>query len=101
VSYKIAYAPKAFTEYEQTVTWYVERSQQAAENFEAALNERMVLLRNEPARYKKTYKQFREVRLKGYPYSIIYFIDDSNKQVILFSIHHHRKNPRKKYRETP
>jgi plasmid stabilization system protein ParE len=100
MSYAIGFQQKALTEYEQAVTWYVEKSRQAAGNFESALNERIDLLREDPGRYKQTYKQFREVSIKKYPYNIIYFIDDDHKQVIIFSIHHQKRNPRKKYRKT-
>ncbi|MBD0367999.1 MAG: type II toxin-antitoxin system RelE/ParE family toxin [Flavisolibacter sp.] len=76
-----------------------ERSKQASENFEAAVDERINLLRSQPDRYKKSYKQFHEVDLKKFPYSILYLINEKEKQVVISSIYHHRRNPEKKYRK--
>ncbi|MBD0277396.1 MAG: type II toxin-antitoxin system RelE/ParE family toxin [Flavisolibacter sp.] len=76
-----------------------ERSKQASENFEAAVDERINLLRSQPDRYKKSYKQFHEVVLKKFPYSILYLINEKEKQVVISSIYHHRRNPEKKYRK--
>jgi plasmid stabilization system protein ParE len=98
--YTIAYQPGALSEYEQAVAWYRERSKQAAENFEAAMEERMAVLRTQPARYRKTYKQFHETALKKYPFSIIYLISEKEKKVIISSIFHHKRNPKRKYRKS-
>lgn len=98
MNYTIAFHKRAVAEYEQIVTWYGLNSQKAAEGFEAAINERMELLRTVPERYKQTYKHFREVNLKTYPYSIVYFIDEDEGMVIIFSIFHHKRNPKQKYR---
>ncbi|MBD0288539.1 MAG: type II toxin-antitoxin system RelE/ParE family toxin [Flavisolibacter sp.] len=97
--YTIAFQPRAIIEYEQAVAWYRERSKQASENFEAAVDERINLLRSQPDRYKKSYKQFHEVVLKKFPYSILYLINEKEKQVVISSIYHHRRNPEKKYRK--
>jgi plasmid stabilization system protein ParE len=67
MSYSVAYQQRAINEYEEAAAWYRERSVQAAENFEIAVKEKIDILRNDPTRYRKTYQEFREVKLDKYP----------------------------------
>jgi plasmid stabilization system protein ParE len=97
MSYRIAYQQRAIIEYEIATAWYKERSKQAAENFETAVNEKINLLRENPKRYKKTYREFREIQLNKYPFNIIYFVDEVKIIVIISSIYHHKRNPKKKF----
>src|SRR5215211_106256 len=99
MNYSVAYQPRAIADYEQAVAWYKEKSKQASENFEAAVEERIDVLRADPHRYRKTYKQFHEVAVKKYPYSVVYLINEKAKQVVISSIYHHRRNPTKKYQQ--
>jgi plasmid stabilization system protein ParE len=84
VNFAIAYQQKALAEYEQAVLWYAEKKFDVAKNVEAPINERIALLRKDPTRYKRTYKQFYEVALNQYPYSIVYFINEAGRQVVIF-----------------
>ncbi|HRH60662.1 MAG TPA: type II toxin-antitoxin system RelE/ParE family toxin [Chitinophagaceae bacterium] len=99
MKYSIAYLQRALHEYEKSAAWYRERSIQAAENFEAAIKEKISLLKTDPVRYRKTYKEFREVQLKKYPFNIIYLVNEKEKQVIIASVYHHKRNPESKYRK--
>jgi len=51
-----------------------------------------------PFQYRNTYKHFREVALKRFPYYVIYSIDQNNKIVYIAAIYHASRNPKKKYR---
>lgn len=99
MSYQIVYQSRAVNEYEVAATWYKERSVQAAENFETAVNKKIDILRTTPTRYRKTYKEFREIKLEKYPFNIIYLVDEIKLKVIISSIYHHKRSPRKKYRK--
>jgi plasmid stabilization system protein ParE len=97
MSYTIAYLEKAIIEYEQSVIWYRTKSKPAAENFIAAIETRIADLKVNPEHYKKTYHRFHEVSLKKYPYSLVYFIDKKQMQVVIVAIYHHKRNPKKKF----
>ena len=99
MSYSIAYQQRAINEYEEATIWYRERSEQAAENFEVSVKQKIGILRDNPIQYKKTYKEFQEVRLRKYPFNIIYLIDDTKMLIIISSIYHDKRNPNKKYRK--
>ena len=97
MSYSISYQQRAVNDYEQAVSWYKKRSKLASENFETSVDNRLEFLRADPARYKKRYKVFYEVAIKKYPFSILYIINEAERQVVISSIYHHRRNPKKKF----
>ena len=99
MSYLIVYQPGAIAEYEAAALWYKERSIQAAENFETAVNKKINILRTYPTQYRKTYKEFREIPLDKYPFNIIYLVDEVKMKVVISSLYHHKRNPKKKYKK--
>ena len=99
MTYKIVYQEKALLEYEQATLWYRERSEQAAAGFRDAVQEKIGELYVRPGQYKRSYKNFHEVALKKYPYSLIYLVREKEQTVIIFSIYHHKRSPQKKYRK--
>ncbi len=84
-------------EYEDAVLWYRERSKQASEKFEIAINEKLNEICSDPALYRNAEKYFREALLKKYPFSIVYVIDEIQKIIVITSIFHNSRNPKKKY----
>ena len=98
MSYTYKFLPTALTEYAEAVKWYKERNIAAAENFIVAVNERIKNICADPIRYRNTYKFFREVSLKKYPYYIVYFIDTEASTIIISAVYHHKRDPKKKYK---
>jgi plasmid stabilization system protein ParE len=99
MSYQIAYQQRAINEYEDAAAWYKERSVRAAENFETAVNEKINILRINPKQYRKTYKEFRETSLNKYPFNIVFLVDEIKMMVIISSVFHNKRNPKKKYKK--
>ena len=97
--YTITYQERALAEYELAMNWYRQRSDFAAENFEIEVLDKINTLRLSPENFKKTYKQFHEVSLRKYPYSIVYVINVKSQSVIISSIFHHKRNPRKNIKQ--
>lgn len=91
------FEPRAMLEYEEAILWYHQRSKQASINFELAVSEKISEICLHPKRYRNTKKHFRETKLKKYPFSIIYFIDEQLSIIVITSIFHSHRNPHKKY----
>jgi plasmid stabilization system protein ParE len=94
--YSIAYLPKALEEYKESITWYAERSIQASENFIIEIQECIETIRNNPTKFKNKYQNYFEISLNKYPFDIVYIIESDS--IIIISIYHQKRNPRKKYR---
>lgn len=84
-------------EYEEAFKWYNERSELAADNLILAFQQTIEAICNDPFRFRNNYKTYRELSLKKYPYSIVYFIDEENQNILIISFFHHKRNPSKKY----
>ena len=76
MKFKNIYTPSATNQYEGIVAWYFERSAVAPENFIKELEAKVNNICENPFRYRNTYKHFREVALKRFPYYLIYSIDE-------------------------
>ena len=97
MNYKCRFDPIAANEYEAAYSWYIERSIKAADNFVIAIDEAINVICTNPHRYKKSYKELREIILKKYPFYLIYLIDEKKKTIIITSIYHNKRDPDKKY----
>jgi plasmid stabilization system protein ParE len=99
MSYRYIYDPVALNEYKDAISWYIERSGLAAVGFVNEMNEQLAVICKDPFRFRITYKNFREISLKKYPYYIVYLVDEIKKVVVVVSVYHHKRNPQKKYRK--
>lgn len=99
MSYRSVFDPAGFQEYESAVKWYLERSLNAADNFTKEMNEKIDAICSDPFRFQATYELFREASLKKYPYSIVFIVDDSRRIVIITSVYHHKRDPKRKYKK--
>ena len=95
--YQFNYSPIALIEYKDSVIWYKKSSTKAAENFVKEVREKIRNICETPFSYPKTYGKFRETSLKKYPYSIVYFIDENIKMIIVTSVFHQKRNPQNKF----
>jgi plasmid stabilization system protein ParE len=90
---------KAQEEYESSVIWYNERSTLAADQFIEAVEYTLQLICEHPDRWRNEYRKYRELGLRKYPFNIVYTIDVEHELVIVNSIYHHSRNPKKKYKK--
>lgn len=90
---------KAQLEYEDSFLWYAARSTAAVELFIDAVEYALELICSNPYMWRNEYKDFHELCLKKYPFSIIFTIDTKHELVVITSIYHHSRNNKKKYRK--
>ena len=100
MSYAYILHKHAQQDYEQSLEWYLERSIEAAEKFVVAIDNALQLICDNPTRWRNKYKNFHEISLKKYPFTIIYTIEEDKSIVVVSSIYHHKRNPKGKYRKT-
>src|SRR4051794_7900317 len=98
MNYSIAFRKKAATEYIEAVAWYKERSIQAAENFVAIIQDTLIQIQNEPDYFRHSFKNFHEAKTKKYPFSTVYFVDEKKKRIVIASVFHNKRNPKRKFR---
>ena len=74
--------------------WYKKISETLANNFLLEIKKTIDYLEINPLQFKITYKDFRQVPLKKYPFVLVYRID--NNIVKIYRTFPTRKNPNKK-----
>lgn len=99
MKYTIYYMERALQEYEAAVGWYILQSEQAAINFETEFNRSLSLLKDIPGSFRRSYKRFHEISLKKYPFNIVYTVNESKRMVTIISVFHHKRNPKKKFKD--
>jgi toxin ParE1/3/4 len=97
MAYSYFFDPVAADEYEEAFSWYEKRSFLAADNFIIRAQEAIAAACADPFRYRSGYKNFHEIPLKKYPYQLIYYVDEIKKIIVIVSIFHHKRHPKKKY----
>lgn len=98
-SYEAVFLSEAEREYEDSLRWYKDRSEKAAATFILNLGHTLSLICENPYSWPNRYKDYHELSVKRYPFSVVYYIDEANHQVVITSVFHHSRNPRKKYRK--
>lgn len=97
MKYQITFRERASREYLDSLLWYQVRSTDAAEHFIKGIDETLESIAANPKRFRNTYKDFYEASVKRFPFSIVYFIDEAEKRIVIISIFHFRRSPRKKF----
>jgi plasmid stabilization system protein ParE len=98
MSYKLILKKRALKEYNESFSWYGQRSIQAGVNFDTQVKLILAKIEKQPDLFRKSYKKFREAKTKKFPYSIIYFIDEKENQIVITSIFHQKRNPGLKFK---
>lgn len=97
--YLITFRPVAAGEYEEAIEWYNDRDPAVAERFIAAVNNKLDRIESNPFQYKRLFRHFHEVGLRSFPYTIVYFVEEARKKVVIVAIYHQKRHPKKKYRK--
>lgn len=98
MSYTFEIREEALSELTQSIIWYELQSDGLGLRFREAFNSKLEQICKNPFHYPKTYKDFHEVSTEKFPFLIVYYIDEGKNKIIVISIFHTSRNPKKKYR---
>ncbi|MCD6012521.1 MAG: Plasmid stabilization system protein [Flavipsychrobacter sp.] len=90
---------QAHYEYIEAYGWYEMKQLGLGDRFMAAVEEKLEQIKANPEYYSKTLKNFRQVKVHNFPFSIVYEFYSRRKLVHIASIFHNSRNPRIKYRK--
>lgn len=98
MSYRILLHEEASEELSDTFHWYEDRSAGLGERFMTLLQKRLQQIADDPERYPKKRKSYRETTMDTFPYVIIYEVFKKERIVFVSYIFHSSRNPRLKYK---
>lgn len=95
--YKVTFRKRAAQEYIEAIAWYKKRSLLAAENFIKEMNMALTRIKTDPQQFRNSYKHFHELKLRRYPFTLVYFIDAEKSLVVVATLFHHKRDPNRKF----
>ena len=81
---------------EEAVFWYKNIDFDLSLNFLMEYDKILDYLEDNSNLFIKTKSDFHEVKLKHFPYTVIYRIYDTEKIVVITSVFHQKRNPKNK-----
>jgi toxin ParE1/3/4 len=97
MAYKIIVSPRAQKEIENAIDYYALYSVDAPVNFITVLKEAYATLETNPF-FRVRYKNVRALKLKRFPHSIYFVINENQNTIRVLSCFHNKRNPNKRPR---
>lgn len=98
MAYKIIVSPRAQKEIENAIDYYALYSVDAPVNFIAVLKEAYTTLVTNPFLSSVRYKNVRALKIKRFPHSLYFVINEDNYIIKVLSCFHNKRNPNKRPR---
>jgi plasmid stabilization system protein ParE len=100
MKYSFDLRQEAVMELLNSVIWYEEQQEGLGKRFRKAFQAKLEQICKAPHLYKKGYKDFHEALTDTFPFLVVYYIDETLQKVIVISVFHTSRNPKKKFRKT-
>lgn len=97
MSYRFGIRDKALAEMQQAFDWYEEQEIGLGDKFISELEKHFEIIYKNPQTFKRSYKLYREIPLKKFPFLVVYFIDDDENLIVVASVFHTSRNPSVKF----
>lgn len=95
MAYKIIVSPRAQKEIENAIDYYALYSMDAPKNFIAVLKEAYASLETNPF-FRVRYKNVRTLKIRRFPHSLYFTINEDKNTVRVLSCFHDKRNPNKR-----
>jgi plasmid stabilization system protein ParE len=96
VNYIVELFPKARLELLEARLWYEEQQQGLGKRFKEEVFRKIDLIQNNPLHYPLK-KGLREAQTEVFPYLIVYKVVKSRNMIVIVSIFHTSRHPKKKH----
>lgn len=93
--YSFLFLDEVLVDIQEAKFWYKQQKAGLEISFANVVQEAISKLILSPKAYAIRYKNIRIAHTKIFPYNIHFYINQSQKQVIIIGIVHNRKNPKK------
>lgn len=90
---------EALKEYINAYVWYESELPGLGERFISTIDKQVEKICANPEQYGFVHGRYRQIKIKGFPFAIVYEYFPDRKLVHISSIHHTRRDPQKKYRK--
>jgi plasmid stabilization system protein ParE len=95
MAYKIIVSPRAQKEIENAIDYYAVYSSNAPKNFIYLLTHTYNTIALNPF-YKVLYKNIRALKIKKFPYSLYFIVDETKQTIKILACFHNHRSPSKR-----
>lgn len=95
MAYKIIVSPRVQKEIENAIDYYALYSADSPAKFISAIRETYSILGTNPF-FRVRYKNIRAIKIKKFPYSLYFIINEDKNTVRVLSCFHNKRNPNKR-----
>lgn len=95
MAYNVIVSRRAQKEIENAIDYYAMYSVDSPGNFIASLKEAYDLLEITPL-FRVRYKNVRALKIKRFPHTLYYIIDENKNRIRILSCFHNKRNPNKR-----
>jgi len=88
---KVLFHPAALQEFEISVDWYENKRFRLGDKFSSQVFHLISLISNNPKGFQSVAKNKRAVKLKGFPFSIVY--SQHEDTIFILAVFHNSRNP--------
>jgi len=100
MSFVCGFHPDIEKDYSQAYEWYEDKLAGLGERFIKAVRRKIEQIAEHPQAFgRRADKTYREAQVDFFPYLIIYKVYKAQNEIFICSIHHTKKQPRRKYRK--
>jgi len=85
--------PEAEHEWNEAVDWYDQREPGVGLRFNAVVRDYLKELAAQPERFPLVGRLTRKAKIKDWPYSIFFVVDDEQRQIKIVAVWHGKRNP--------
>jgi hypothetical protein len=94
--YQLIFKPRSIEMQKEAYQWYEQKQKGLGELFLTELEYHYAKLQHFPSAYTTVYKNYRQTRLKKFPYVIVFKINDTD--VLVYAIFHSSRSTKQKFK---
>ncbi|MCW3126353.1 MAG: Plasmid stabilization system protein [Bacteroidetes bacterium] len=98
MSFSFLFSSRAGRELADAWEWYETRQTGLGYELRQVIEDTIIRIQSNPVQFPQKRKPYREAKVDRFPYLIIYRTEKKNKLILILSVFHTSRNPRRKYR---
>ena len=90
--YKANISKRAEWDIEEIVEWYESQKQTLGFDFLVELEETISIIEDFPKAFTTFFEDFRKVKIKRFPFAIVYFLNEKGNKLEIVGVFHEKRN---------
>ena len=93
MSFRVIYDSEATFEFREAVAWYEGQAEGLGVRFTLEVDKVIAAIASRPVRFSRAGHQGRKARVRGWPYSIYFVVNEAHSEIKVTAVWHGARNP--------